>query len=240
MAARRLPCCPEASANGHLLLGQNWDWIPEVLGAVVHAREPDGFETLRQAFTEAGIFRRQDRIELGRARADDQWLAVHSRRLGAPGGPVHVRCYDILAPAAGPRLLSALVVAGSRACSANFLVAQTPIEPSISKPRLTPWRAPPTSMRRWSIPITFSIPRRLGCHRARKRAPAAFLLAPEPHGRPLAARAPVSIADLEVALRDHDNYPDGICRHENRSDPPEEWCIAVTRQSWTSKSAACG
>src|SRR6185503_19010082 len=24
---------PEASANGHLLIGQNWDWIPQVLGA---------------------------------------------------------------------------------------------------------------------------------------------------------------------------------------------------------------
>jgi isopenicillin-N N-acyltransferase-like protein len=44
----------------------------------------------------------------------------------------------------------------------------------------------------------------------------------------LVARAPVSIGDLEAALRDHDNYPDGICRHENRGDPPEEWCITVT------------
>jgi isopenicillin-N N-acyltransferase-like protein len=44
----------------------------------------------------------------------------------------------------------------------------------------------------------------------------------------LDARAPVAVADLEVALRDHDNYPDGICRHENSADPPEEWCITVT------------
>ena len=44
---------PPASATGHLLLGQNWDWIPEVRGAVLHSREPDGLETL--TFTEAGI-----------------------------------------------------------------------------------------------------------------------------------------------------------------------------------------
>ena len=44
---------PTASENGHLLLGENWDWIPEVLGAVLHTREPDGLETL--SFTEAGI-----------------------------------------------------------------------------------------------------------------------------------------------------------------------------------------
>src|SRR5947207_3458504 len=42
---------PEASANGHLLLGQNWDWIPGVLGAVLPTEHPDGLETL--AFTEA-------------------------------------------------------------------------------------------------------------------------------------------------------------------------------------------
>ena len=29
---------PAASANGHLLLGQNWDWIPEVKGAVLFTR----------------------------------------------------------------------------------------------------------------------------------------------------------------------------------------------------------
>jgi isopenicillin-N N-acyltransferase-like protein len=44
----------------------------------------------------------------------------------------------------------------------------------------------------------------------------------------LDARSPVSVGDLEAMLRDHDNYPDGICRHENRDDPPEEWCITVT------------
>src|SRR5262249_24743053 len=43
---------PEAAEDGHLLLGQNWDWIPQVRGAVLHTREPDGFETL--SFTEAG------------------------------------------------------------------------------------------------------------------------------------------------------------------------------------------
>src|SRR5438105_14010864 len=29
---------PEASTNRHLLIGQNWDWIPGVLGAVLHTK----------------------------------------------------------------------------------------------------------------------------------------------------------------------------------------------------------
>src|SRR3954466_11628359 len=39
---------PETTQSGHLLLGENWDWIPDVQGAVL--RTP---ETL--SFTEAGI-----------------------------------------------------------------------------------------------------------------------------------------------------------------------------------------
>ena len=44
----------------------------------------------------------------------------------------------------------------------------------------------------------------------------------------LDARATVGAGDLEVALRDHEHYPDGICRHEHPDDPSEEWCITVT------------
>ena len=44
---------PAASANGHLLMGQNWDWIPQVQGAVLHTTETNGLETI--SFTEAGI-----------------------------------------------------------------------------------------------------------------------------------------------------------------------------------------
>jgi isopenicillin-N N-acyltransferase like protein len=45
---------PEASSNNQLLIGQNWDWIPDVKGAILHTKHEDGLETL--AFTEAGIF----------------------------------------------------------------------------------------------------------------------------------------------------------------------------------------
>jgi isopenicillin-N N-acyltransferase-like protein len=44
----------------------------------------------------------------------------------------------------------------------------------------------------------------------------------------LDAHPPVAVEDVEAALRDHDHYPDGICRHENTDDPPEEWCLTVT------------
>ncbi|HVH31806.1 MAG TPA: C45 family peptidase, partial [bacterium] len=44
---------PEASADAHLWLGQNWDWFPEVQGLVMRMRREDGL--IVAAFTEAGI-----------------------------------------------------------------------------------------------------------------------------------------------------------------------------------------
>ena len=217
---------PSASADGHLLLGQNWDWIPDVRGAVLHTREPDGLETL--SFTEAGIL--GGKIGLNSAGLGltingllstvDDWSRL------VP--PFHVRCYDVLR---STRLQDAvnLVTQQPRACSANFLLAQTPdqavdIE---AAPDIARTLGPSDSA---LIVHTnhFVDPAQLG------------IVEPDAERRPhsyqrlarcnalLADRTPVSVGDLEAVLRDHDNHPDGICRHENFEDPPEEWCITVT------------
>jgi isopenicillin-N N-acyltransferase-like protein len=216
---------PEASANGHLLLGQNWDWIPEVHGAVLHTRELDGFETL--SFTEAGIVGGKIGLNsagLGLAingllSTADDWSRLVT--------PFHVRCYEILRRRSLAEAVD-VVVRERRACSANFLIAQSPN-------LAVDLEAAPDTVRelgpeRSTLVHTnhFLEPEKLG------------VVEPEVERRPhtywrqnrmrelLDARSPVAIGDLEVVLRDHDNYPDGICRHENDADPPEEWCITVT------------
>src|SRR6185503_18348358 len=111
--------------SGHLLMGQNWDWIPEVQGAMLHTREPDGLEIL--AFTEAGIVGGKIGLNsagLGLAingllSTADDWSRLEM--------PFHVRCYEILRRRSLPEAVR-LVVAGKRACSANFLLAQTPAQ----------------------------------------------------------------------------------------------------------------
>jgi isopenicillin-N N-acyltransferase-like protein len=216
---------PEASANGHLLLGQNWDWIPEVEGAVLHTRDPDGLETL--SFTEAGIV--GGKIGLNSAglgltinglmsTADDWSRSVM---------PFHVRCYEILRRQTMTEAAD-VVIRGKRSCSANFLIAQTP-------DAAVDLEAAPDTVREITpeagvIVHTnhFLDPERLG------------IVEPATERRPhtnwrlsrmrtlLDARAPVAVGDLEVSLRDHDHFPDSVCRHANRDDPPEEWCITVT------------
>jgi isopenicillin-N N-acyltransferase-like protein len=216
---------PTSSANGHLLLGQNWDWIPDVKGAVVHSRELDGLETL--SFTEAGIVGGKIGLNsagLGLAingllSTSDDWSRLVM--------PFHVRCYEILRE----RALNdarAVVVDTHRSCSANFVIAQTPDRAMDLE--TAPDTAREIGPERGAIVHTnhFLDPNQLGVVEPPSER------RPHSHWRQsrmralLDARAPVSIGDLEVSLRDHDHYPDSVCRHENRDDPPQEWCITVT------------
>jgi isopenicillin-N N-acyltransferase like protein len=216
---------PRASANGHLLLGQNWDWIPRVRGAVLHTQEPDGLETL--TFTEAGILGGKIGINsagLGLAingllSTADDWSRLEM--------PFHVRCYEILRRRSLREAVGA-VAAGRRSCSANFLLAQTPDRAVDIE------SAPDTVCELQPEPDTFVHtnhfldPQKLGVvEPISERRPHSYWRQARMQTL-LQVRAPVAIGDLEVALRDHEHYPDSICRHENPEDPPEEWCLTVT------------
>jgi isopenicillin-N N-acyltransferase like protein len=216
---------PEASSNGHLLLGQNWDWIPAVQGAVLHTQDADGLETL--SFTEAGIV--GGKIGLNSAGVGltingllstaDDWSRLVT--------PFHVRCYEVLQQ----RSLvdaEAVITRDRRACSANFLIGQAPAA-------AVNLEAAPDGVREL-LPSNGAV-----VHTNHFVEPEVLgITEPETERRPhsywrlsrmqqlIQARAPVSLGDLEVALRDHEHYPDGICRHENLADPPEEWCTTVT------------
>jgi isopenicillin-N N-acyltransferase like protein len=216
---------PEASQNRHLLLGQNWDWIPQVQGAVVHTVEPDGLETL--SFTEAGIVGGKIGLNsagLGLAingllSTADDWSRLQP--------PFHLRCYEILRSRTFEPAVR-IVTDQPRACSTNFLIAETPA-------RVLDVEAAPQTVRRLSASEGYAV------HTNHFLDPALLEVEEPPSERRphsyhrqsrmqalLDARRPVAVADLEVALRDHDDHPDGICRHENAEDPPEEQYITLT------------
>src|SRR5207302_778077 len=114
---------PERTTNGHLLLGQNWDWLPDVWGAIVQTAEADGLATL--SFTEAGVFGGKIGLNSaglgltinGLTTTDDDW--------SRPGKPFHLRCYEALRSTTLAAATRA-ILDGQRACSANFLLAQVP------------------------------------------------------------------------------------------------------------------
>ena len=210
---------PAAAASGHLLLGQNWDWIPEVKGAVLHTIEPDGLETL--SFTEAGIVGGKIGLNsagLGLAINGLSTTADDWERLGTP---FHARCFEILRR----RDLDAAVrvVTGSpRACATNFLIAQVPdrvanVEAAPDSVYVAGW------VDRWLVHANhFVVPDILGvvetpserrpisCHRQGRLQEL------------LATGSPVTVEDVQRYLRDHEGFPDSICRHEDPAEPEEE------------------
>src|SRR5690606_28938353 len=114
---------PSRSENGHLLIGQNWDWIPDVQGALLLSGRREEHQVL--SFTEAGIFGGKigfnsaglGLVINGITTTEDDWATL--------GRPFHLRCYEILQQ----RSLDAAVRAasgGDISCSANFLIAALP------------------------------------------------------------------------------------------------------------------
>ncbi|CAA9549416.1 MAG: Acyl-coenzyme A:6-aminopenicillanic-acid-acyltransferase 40 kDa form (Isopenicillin-N N-acyltransferase) [Contains: Acyl-coenzyme A:6-aminopenicillanic-acid-acyltransferase 11 kDa subunit; Acyl-coenzyme A:6-aminopenicillanic-acid-acyltransferase 29 kDa subunit] [uncultured Thermomicrobiales bacterium] len=210
---------PAASASGHLLIGENWDWIPEVRGALLHTIEPDGMETL--GFTEAGIFGAKIGLNSagiglvinGMTTTDDDWSRLSL--------PFHARCRAILRSRDLDAAI-AVVVAAPRACAANFLLAQTP-------DRLVNIEAAPERTRRWDAEEA-----RL-CHTNHFLDPRALgVVEPEiergPDSQDRLARMrtlldgdrPLAFEILAAALRDSEGAPDAICRHPDPTQPPEE------------------
>jgi isopenicillin-N N-acyltransferase-like protein len=209
---------PEATSNGHLLIGENWDWIPEVRGAVL--RTP---ETL--SFTEAGIVAGKIGLNAagigltvnGLLSTEDDW--------SQPVAPFHVRCNDILRSKTLEEAARA-VSSERRACSANFLLAQAPgLALDIEAAPATSCSFGPT---RHALAHTnhFLEPEHLGVEEpvSERRPHSHSRLA---RMRDLLARQPLSVEDVQASLRDHDNFPDSVCRHVHPDDPPEEACVTV-------------
>lgn len=215
---------PTETVEGHLLVGENWDWIVGVRGAIVLSEAPDGHRTL--AFTEAGIFGGKIGLNTaglallinGLASTADDWASL--RR------PFHVRCYDILR-ASSLAEAQAVITGEARAGSANFLLVQAPDQ-------IVNIEAAPEA-----VAVSGCV---AGCvvHANHFIDPTALGIAERqieryPHSQwrqarlqALLAKRPQSLASVQMALRDHDRYPYSVCFHIDPTDPPDERYETVT------------
>ncbi len=215
---------PDASADGHLWLGQNWDWFPEVQGVLLRVRQPEGFVIV--AFTEAGIVGGKIGMNsLGLGLVVNGLLSNHDdwTRLRTP---FHVRTWGILH--SRTRADAARVVTGeARSCSANFLIAQANDRAEVVDIEAAPEAAcalvptdgllvhanhftDPSALGIWQ-PLaeekTSTYQRSARMQRLLEAGKAAGTLHPE---------------GLMAILRDHDGHPDSLCRHPNPRFPEEE------------------
>jgi len=234
---------PEKTSNKHLLLAENWDWIPQVQGAVLHVRE-EALEIL--CFTEAGIAGGKiglNSVGLGLAingliSTDDDWSRLAT--------PFHVRCYEILRTK-NVAEAAQIVTKGQRACSANFLLAQ--VDDQVVDIEAAPLATRTLHPRSGALPHTnhFLELGELG------------VVEPPSEKRPhsyhrlqclqqlLSAERSLALEDAKAYLRDHDGHPYSICRHIDEEEPPEEHYQTVTsvvmdlheRAMWISDGPPC-
>lgn len=209
---------PEATIEGHLLLGENWDWIASVQGALIHTVEPDRPQSL--AFTEAGIFGAKIGLNAaglglainGLTSRDDDWARLHR--------PFHVRWHEALR-AWDLEAAARAVASEERSCSANVLLAQVP-------DRVMNLELGPRGVHASGCTQGCLVHANHFLH-AEAVGVAERNVEKNPHSwrrqarleRLLAAR-PLALGDVQAALRDHEGYPYSICFHIDPNEPAEE------------------
>ncbi|MCS7197462.1 MAG: C45 family peptidase [Candidatus Bipolaricaulota bacterium] len=211
---------PTKTANGHLLLAENWDWIPEVQGLVLKIREPGIPEIL--CFTEAGIVGGKIGLNssgLGLAinglnSEHDNWARLSK--------PFHVRCWEVLRCPDFEQAVR-VVTEGERSVSANFLIAQAP-------DRAIDLETAPTGVSSifpqdgWlthtnhflnlnAVGLTRQI------HTSKRPSTEQRLARVQ---QLLRSSSQISLERAIEILRDHDDFPYSLCRHPDENFPPEE------------------
>jgi isopenicillin-N N-acyltransferase-like protein len=121
-----------------------------------------------------------------------------------------------------------VITDSSRACTANFLIAQAP-------DRVVDLEAAPTKLRLLECSSRclvhtnhFLDPKALGVVEAATEKRPHSIHRLKRMSQLLSAKRPISIADLEGYLRDHVGHPYSICRHLDFDEPPEERYLTVT------------
>jgi isopenicillin-N N-acyltransferase-like protein len=218
---------PEVTKDGHLLLGQNWDWVPGIQSLFLKIRDEDGISIL--CFTEAGIV--GGKIGLNSAGIGltingmvsqlDDWSRL--------GKPFHVRCWEVL----NSRTLEEaanVVREDPRACSANFILAQATEQGATDALDLEAAPSGILTLKPQDGLLThtnhFSNSTALGVTEPLEEERKGSVCRRDRLGQLLREtrmkNSKLSLADLQAILRDHNSIPESICRHAGNQLPEEK------------------
>jgi isopenicillin-N N-acyltransferase-like protein len=213
---------PDSTPDGHLRMGENWDWIPGVEGLILRVERADGLRVL--CFTEAGIA--GGKIGLNSAGLGlainglvsdlDSWSRLRT--------PFHVRTWQVLSSRTIEGALSA-ILDEERSCSANFLVGRLSDDGSatVVDVETSPMRAARIDVRgAFAHTNHFFDPDRLAIWQPLDERSSTFrrcdrmqLLLDQHRGR-------LDDATVMSCLRDHEGYPQSVCAHPSPLWPEEE------------------
>ena len=209
---------PEASEDGHTLIGQNWDWLPHSFDTcvVLEVQQDDGPDFV--TVVEAGLLAKTGMNSSGIGLCAN--ALVSDADLGVPGVPFHVLLRGILD---AENLSDALAVLqrGFRSSSANYLVGHRDgIAVDVEG-------APGDFSRLFLLfpdagVLThtnhFLSPRFDGKDVSVWVMPDSPLRLERIRSHVAAARGGLSVETFQSALADHANYPSGVCCHPDTRD----------------------
>ena len=216
---------PEASQNNHVVMGQNWDWIPDVDCVLVTSTDSDGLR--RTSFTEAGIFAGKPGMNSegvglavnGMCSTADNWARFHK--------PFHLRCYEILRSRTMDDALDVLTDS-PRSCTANFIIGGAPhgaVDIELA----------PDSLR--SIDPDNGVLVHTNHFRNLDKIDATEPPNPRRHlsefrqvrmERLLDEQKPLDVKSIQEILGDHENHPQSLCRHRDNMIPESQHIITKT------------
>ena len=216
---------PEAAENNHLIMGQNWDWIPDVDCVLTTSMDVDGLQRL--SFTEAGIFAGKPGMNSegvglavnGMYSTLDDWTRLEK--------PFHLRCYEILRSRSIDEALDFMTIT-PRSCTANFIIGHAP-------KRVVDVELAPDNLR-LIIPKDGVI-----VHANHFDDPGMLGVSEPPNPRRnlsefrqkrmkslLNEQTPLDIPGIQKILKDHENQPQSLCRHCDDTLPKSQHTITKT------------
>src|SRR3989449_3137738 len=243
---------PTAAKNNHLIMGQNWDWIPEVKGLFLKVRNENGPDVL--SFTEAGVVGGKIGLNSeglgllinGIVSSKDDWARLKK--------PFHVRCWEILRSktlGTAARIISQ----GERNCSANFILGQ---QKTTGKGKVIDIESAPEAVcelgpDKGALAHTnhFSNPKILGVKQVLDEERLSTLQRYRRIQRLLdgtvRAGEKLNLASAKNMLRDHYGKPESVCRHSNLKLPEYERYETVVsvimdlseRKLWATMGSPC-
>ena len=220
-----LAATPEATASGHTLLGQNWDWMPKLDGHVllltIKQKGQEEKPTVL-TYTEAGIVAKIGMNSAGLGLCVNL-LVSDSTKVGLP---FHILCRGILSSFSMGEALGKIFNHQTGA-SANYLIGHMDgeaidIETNPSGVECL-YSQDGTLSHANHFESRLPVP-----DEGRKMFPDTILRSCR-SGKFLAQqRGEISVEILQTILQDHFNYPCSICRHPDPSLPSEQHTVTKT------------
>jgi isopenicillin-N N-acyltransferase-like protein len=208
---------PEASASGHTILGQNWDWIAGVHGrcALLRVRRDDGPDFV--CFTEAGIVGGKMGVnEHGIGLVENGLVSDHDG-VNTHEKPFHMRCREVLDAATFDVALLP-IVGTRRVCSANFMIghADGEVIDLETSPNAVSYQYPRDGLMTHS---NHFLDARHGPSQMERLSPSTLYRANRLDRLLRKDLGRLDMTCFGAALSDHFGTPNAICRHPNESQP---------------------